>query len=149
MKREDLIDIFSRIPEHDHSRVHMMLRTGNFLNVDTMLRYEPTYVLFRGREAGNQDESRGFFVPYDDVVFLKLERIVTLDEMDKIYADRPAGVKRVTRETQSDLLSETPAPSIQSAPVNPAEIAKQNLLDRIRAAKSVATNGTTARPIGK
>ncbi len=149
MKREDLIDIFSRIPEHDHSRVHMMLRTGNFLNVDTMLRYEPTYVLFRGREAGNQDESRGFFVPYEDVVFLKLERIVTLDEMDKIYADRPAGIKRVTRETASDTLSETPAPSLQSAPVNPAEIAKQNLLDRIRAAKSVATNGSTAKTLGK
>jgi len=149
MKREDVMDIFNRIPEHDHSRVHMMLRTGNFLNVDTILRYEPTYILFRGREAGNQDESRGFFVPYEDVVFLKLERIVTLDEMDKIYADRPAGVKRVTRETQSDILSETPGPSIQSAPVNPAEIAKQNLLDRIRAAKSVATNGTTAKTLGK
>ncbi|QEL14692.1 hypothetical protein [Limnoglobus roseus] len=142
MTRDELVEMMERIPELDHSKVQFVMRSGAMLSLDILVRLEPTYLVMRGREAGNQDEGRGFFLPYADIQFLKIERVMTLAEMEAMFADRLASVKRAGRETRSDSITETPPPP--SAPLDPAAIAKQNLLDRIRAAKSVITNGRPA-----
>jgi hypothetical protein len=144
MQREVLMDMFNRIPEMDYQKVQIVMASGSMLSLDTLIRFEPLYLVMRGREAGNQDEGRAFFIPYEQVEFLKIERIVALQELEQMFADRPVNVKRSNqRETRSDMIQETPRPEQQSsAQLDPAAIAKQNLLDRIRAAKSI---GTTAK----
>jgi hypothetical protein len=117
--------------------------------LDTLICFEPTYVVVRGREAGNQDEGRGFFLPYDDIVFMKIERTLTLAELEKMFSDRSdtwakrnAGRAKPTTTTSDVQTVETPTPS---APMDPTAIAKQNLLERIRAAKSVTSKTTASK----
>jgi hypothetical protein len=141
MRREDVVDILGRTPEADLTKTQFLLRTGQAISLDTLIRFEPTYLVARGREAGNQDEGRGFFLPYDDIIFMKIERQMTIVELDTMFADRPdthakrnAG-KVKPNATESDAVAETPQPQV----MDPTAIAKQNLLERIRAAKSVTT----------
>jgi hypothetical protein len=63
MRKEDCVDMLQRIPVDSHSQVNFILRNGHILSVDTLVRFEATYIVFRGREGGSTDENRGFFVP--------------------------------------------------------------------------------------
>ena len=142
MLREELVDILGRIPEVDHPKVQFVMQNGSMMSLDILVRMESTYLVMRGREAGNQDEGRAFFVPFVDISFLKIERVMTLVEMDAMYSDQPTNVKRAAREHRAEPDFETPMPQA-SAPQDPASIAKQNLLERIRAAKSISTTPKT------
>ncbi len=142
MLREELVDILGRIPEVDHPKIQFVMQNGSMMSLDILVRMESTYLVMRGREAGNQDEGRAFFVPYVDISFLKIERVMTLVEMDAMYSDQPGNVKRAAKEPRPDY--EADAILAQpSAPQDPASIAKQNLLERIRAAKSISTTPKT------
>jgi hypothetical protein len=145
MLREELVEILGRIPELDHPKIQFVMQNGSMMSLDILVRMEPTYMVMRGREAGNQDEGRAFFVPYADISFLKIERVMTLSELDAMFSDLPNYGKRTTRETRVETEIETPLPQ-SSAPLDPAAIAKQNLLDRIRAAKSISAS---PRPTSK
>ena len=57
------------------------------MTIDTVVRFEPTYLVFRGREAGNIDDERAFFVPYDEISYLKIERTVRLGELKRMYGE--------------------------------------------------------------
>ena len=135
MRRDDVADIFQRLPDTEHARVHVIMRAGPVVSIDSLIRLQPHYAVIRGREAGNQAERRVCFVPYDDMVCMKLERVVKNYELDEWFRDTEPMSKRDDEEP--------PAPgSVQaSEPVtlDPSEIARQNLLERIRAARSIAT----------
>jgi hypothetical protein len=135
MRREDIVDLFDRLPIEEHSKVQAVLRTNMNVSIDTLMRLEEHYVVFRGREAGNQDEGRAFFVPYDEIACMKLERVVQTVELEKWYSDLPAMHRK--GPPADGTLAETPLPA--PMPLDPAEIARQNLLERIRAARSVVT----------
>ena len=141
MRRDDLLDILHRIPSADHPKVMFALRAGPMVCLETVVRTEPTYLLVRGREAGNQDEGRAFFLPYEDIVTVKIERMVKLSELEAMFDDKP-NQQREERKSAADaattISTDTPAP-VPAPALDPAEIAKQNLLDRIRAARSLTT----------
>ena len=120
------------------------------LNVDVIVRFEPTYCVFRGREGGNVDEGRAFFMPYDDVVTVKIERLIKLGEIKRMYGE-DGGVdedekflgqanKEKDANAKSLMPASTPAPT---GPLDPSQIAKQNLLARIRAARTAAGVGSS------
>lgn len=146
VRREDCLDLFKRIPETSHAQVNLVLRNQFVLSVDVVIRYEPTYLVFRGREGGTTDEGRAFFVPYEEISYARLERVVRVGELKQMYGETgyiDAEDRLSAGETQQDKLeaaklaldSQTPPPS-SSIPLDPASIAKQNLLDRIRAARA-------------
>jgi hypothetical protein len=70
MRKEDCQDVFRRIPEGTHSQVNLALRNGCLLSIDTVVRFEPHYMVFRGREGGSTEEGRAFFVPYDESCYI-------------------------------------------------------------------------------
>ncbi|CAN5565790.1 hypothetical protein BH11PLA2_BH11PLA2_05090 [soil metagenome] len=134
MRREDVVDLFNhRVPQVDHAKVQIIMRFGSSFSVDALIRLEDHYMVARGRESGNQDDGRILFVPYDEIVGMRLERSVKISEVEEWFNDRPKQARRNGDGDQS--LIETPVPEVQ--PQDPAEIARQNLLDRIRAARSV------------
>jgi hypothetical protein len=146
MRREDLTELFGRLPAVEHPKVQLIVRNGPMLSVDTVVRFEPTYVVFRGREGGQTDDERGFFVPYDEIVFLKWERAVKLSELTGLYGTEqptvpqaqpsdPAAIVTTPALMANPPLTATPSPAPAATP---AEIARQNLLARIKAAKSIA-----------
>jgi hypothetical protein len=134
MRRDDVSDLFRRIPSADHARVQMIMRYGKPFSIEVIVRMEETYLIVRGRESGNQDEGRVFIVPYEEIIGLRLERAVKLSEVDDWFSDKPQQL--VSRPASDESLVETPVAE-DDASLDPAEIARQNLLKRIRAAKSV------------
>ena len=153
MRREDCVEVFKRIPEVSHPQINLVLHNQFVLSVDVVVRFEPTYLVFRGREGGTTDEGRAFFVPYDEIGYVRLERVVRVGELKQMYGE--AGYvdaedrlsKGETQEEKAEaaklaLDAQTPPPS--AVPLDPASIAKQNLLDRIR-----ATRATVAGMTGK
>lgn len=149
MRREDCVEVFGRIPESIHASTNIVLKNAVQIAIDTVIRFEPSYILVRGREGGTTDEGRSFFVTYDDIAYIKIEKVLRALELRRLYGeslevdvettveDGSENVKE-TMPTVSDVVTPTPAPS---APMDPAAIAKQNLLDRIRAARTSTLSG--------
>ena len=135
MRRDDVQATFKRIPEVDHTKVCVVMAGGQIVNVDLLFRMDDTLLTVRGREAGSNDEGRAFFLPYDQISFLKLERIVQVAELEAMYGVAPKKPAEPTGETARPPLNITPMPA---APTDPAGIARANLLARIQAARTSA-----------
>ena len=135
MRREDLLELFKRIPERMHQYVNLVMR---------------------GREGGSTDEGRGFFVPYDEIAYVRVEQVLKVGDLKRLYGEAYADIEdtlgqqaeaeaaakaeaEAKGQPQPDVTT-TPPPA--TAPTDPASIAKQNLLDRIRAARANAAGAT-------
>jgi hypothetical protein len=133
-----------------HPQVNLVLRNGFVLAIETIARFEPTYLVFRGREGGTSDEGRAFFVPYEEICYIRIERAVRLGELKKMYGE--AGyVDAEDRLTEAEATNESAKtaeakpsslPTTSINPTDPASIAKQNLLERIRAARANVAGAT-------
>ena len=162
MRREDCVEMFGKIPEGMHPQVNLVLRNGFCLSVSMVARYEETYVVFSGREGGTSDESRGFFVPYDEISYVRIERNVRVGELKRMfgemgYEDAEDRLDAMTQEAakqtdgQATPATSAPVPVAGGTPLmasDPAAIARQNLLDRIRAARANVA-GTTGKLNGR
>jgi hypothetical protein len=144
MLRDDVTDILGRIPAHDLGKTQVMLRSGYTFSIETVIRFEERYFIIRGREGGTTEEGRGFFIPYDEIVTLKIEKAVRVSEMNRMYGvdsgvdaeDKLAlGAKK---DEAKPATVTTPGPMTPAPPIDPAQIAKNNLLARIRAARTAA-----------
>ncbi len=154
MRREDVVAVLEKIPPNDHPKVVFVLKGGvNAITLDTFMRHEATYAVIRGREAGTTDEGRGFFLPYDEISYVRLERLVRLNEIRVMYGEAKVNTGTLSEahddaEDAANLATaaaEAPKPAaptvvvpVQSAPLDPAAIAKANLLERIRSARTNA-----------
>ena len=142
MRREDVQTLLSKIPPLDHTKVVLVLLSGASINMDFLFRMEKEYVVVRGREAGTNDEGRGFFVPYEQIAFLKIERLIRLNELREMYGEALVAEVNLTEdgvvEGTATPIPATVSASVKSAALDPAAIAKQNLLERIRAARTSA-----------
>jgi hypothetical protein len=161
MRREECIEMFKVVPEVYHAQMNLILRNGAVLSIDMIARYEPLYLVFRGREGGTTDEGRGFFVPYEEISYIRLERVVKYSELKQMYGetgfvdaeDRLTAPEEKAAGTPTD--TQTPAPVPTPAPIGPqgpAAIARNNLLERIRATRASASAslaGTTKIPVDK
>ncbi len=151
MQRDTVYDLITKIPKFDISKTVLTLRFNAAITLDLVVRFEADYFVVRGREAGTNDDGRAFFVPYDEILFVKLDRTVRLSDLQKMYGeavtnedesvlDREAeGTVEAKQPTDGkpgtqDIAVTTPAPAM-----DPAAIAKQNLLARIRAARTAAS----------
>jgi hypothetical protein len=157
MRREDCLEMFQRIPEDLLPQVNLVLRNQFVLTVESVARFEPTYLVFRGREGGTSDEGRAFFVPYEEIGYIRIEREVRMGMLKKMYGETgyldaedrlntPSVPAPEPIKTPVENPTPPPTPSVIAVNASdPASIAKQNLLDRIRAARANA--GTSGKPV--
>jgi hypothetical protein len=147
MRREDCVELFKRIPETSHQQVNLVLRNQFTLSVETVILFEPTILVFRGREGGTTDEGRAFFVPYEEIAYFRLERVVRIGELKQMYGETgyvdaedrlSAGEQKSESDAKASVGTQTPVPQGSQVPQDPASIAKQNLLERIRASRANA-----------
>ena len=87
MGRDDCMEMFGKIPEAMHACVNLVLRNGFCLSVSMIARYEANYVIFSGREGGTSDEGRGFFVPYDEISYIRIEKPIRVGELKSMYGE--------------------------------------------------------------
>lgn len=154
MRREDCVELFKKIPESFHPQVNMILRGQGMITVDTVVRFEPAYVVLRGREQGSTDEGRAFFVPYEEIAYLRIERVLKLGDLKKMYGEagfvdtedaigQQMEAEKAEAAEKAAVNAQTPPPGQSvGGPTDPAAIAKQNLLERIRAARASAAGAT-------
>jgi hypothetical protein len=90
MQNRDWVDLLKLFPAEQHNTLILRTQSGVELGIETLLRTEPTYIVFRGRLCGNTDEGRVFFLPYDQIVYLNVNRNVKEEEIRQLY-DRPEG----------------------------------------------------------
>jgi hypothetical protein len=89
MQHTDWIDLLRIIPQEQHNTLVVTTLTGVDLNVETILRIEEQYVVFRGRVSGITDEGRVFFVPFRQIDFLQMNRYVKEAEVRRLYGEDP------------------------------------------------------------
>jgi len=152
MRREDCLDIFQRLPEQLHGCVNLVLRNQFTVAVDTVARFEPHYLVLRGRETGSTDEGRGFFIPYDEIAYIRIERTVKVGELKRFYGE----TGYVDKDDHLDTAADTASPADATTPPvvgpiltpgDPAAIARQNLLERLRTRTQLGgSTGKLPRP---
>ena len=145
MLRDEVTDLLNRIPVLDHTRLVFVLAVGTSVNMDLLVRMEKNYLVLRGRESGSNDEGRGFFIPYEQIGYIKLERMVRVNEFRAMYGEPLETVVGLGDDADeapgaatAGVGATTPAPVGPAPAMAPTDIAKQNLLDRIRAARTSA-----------
>lgn len=149
MRREECVEMFERIPERFHPQINLVMRNRYVIAVDFAVRFEPNFIVVRGREGGTTDEGRGFFVPYDEIAYVRVERVLKLSDLKTMFGETgfvdvedklgQAAEAEASQKTLGPTDTPPPSPSPLPMPSDPASIAKQNLLDRIRAARAGAT----------
>lgn len=132
MTAPDWIAALRLIPQEDVGKLVIVLQNGTELCVDTLLRFESNFLVMRGRQGGTIEEARGFFVPYDQFLCLRLDRIMKLEELDDMFGGQSPPPRNVAKDTPINSPSLHPTPT---APTDPAE-ASRLLLDRIRAVRA-------------
>lgn len=89
MQSEEWIDLIRMFPEEQQNRLVLTTHTGVDLNIELILRLEPTYIVFRGRAQGQTDDGRVFFLPYCQIDYLQINREVKEAEVRKLYGEVP------------------------------------------------------------
>ncbi len=143
MTNIEWIDMFRVIPEHEHSKLVIVLLTGMELSVDTLLRFETNFLVLRGRVAGTVDEARGFFVPYAQMLCFRLERTMKLEELTAFFPKAGAIADAVTPTKEEPALTRSSHPT-PVAPTDPAT-ASRLLLEKIRATRASSASRYNSR----
>ena len=128
MQNPDWIELFQLIPESQHNTLVLTTLSGMDLSIETVLRMEMSYLVFRGRVCGQTDDGRVFFLPYRQIDFLQINRTVKEAEIRELFSDRPAdapaslGFRTITAPSSGNFPAEAPAPgsSSQAIPLSPA-----------------------------
>ncbi len=137
MTADDVHDILDKFSVDDLPKTVLCLKYGAAITIDAIARKEQDYLVIRGRENGTTDEGRAFFVPYEDVLYIKLDRLLRIEDLKRMYGEQVTVKASATDEPAAAEASTTATPAPTTA-MDPAAIAKQNLLARIRAAKTAA-----------
>ncbi|HEY8506528.1 MAG TPA: hypothetical protein VIL46_18240 [Gemmataceae bacterium] len=125
MRKDQWINMLRLMPPEQQNQLVLVLANGIELSVDMFVRFEPDYLVMRGRVQGTSDEGRAFFIPYDQMCYLRLERVVKAEEIQLFFGEavalpegRPAG--------EEDGAEAKPPPPTPDA-------VRKKLLERIRA----------------
>ena len=132
MQSAEWVGMLRLVPEAERTKLVIVLVNGTELCVDTIIRYEDAFVVMRGRVGGQVEEARGFFVPYDQMLYIRLDRIMKVEELEA-YFNPNAGVVAAGADgvPVAPVIEAPPAP----VPTDPAT-ASRLLVERIRAARA-------------
>jgi hypothetical protein len=140
------IALLQQFPSHMVNQLVLLMITGQELVVESFIRFEPEYLVMRGRFGGNTDEGRGFFLPYSQLVTVRIERTVTINEIQDIFnsttAVSPAPVLFPSRSAIIPPDSSKSAGNVSADKVNPltqSGLIRNQLLERLRAARQAPT----------
>jgi hypothetical protein len=132
MTNYEWIDMIRLFPEAEHGKLVIVLRGGVELCVDTIVHFADSFLCLRGRVGGQVDDARGFFVPYDQMLCLRLDRMTKVEELQE-YFGTPDTAK--TAELERPVLP--PADQTPAVPTpTDAASASRLLLEKIKAVRA-------------
>ena len=140
MTNQEWIDMLQVLPLEQQNQIVLVLKNQSEVAVDTLFRFERNFLVLRGRVAGTTDEGRAFFIPFDQMVYFRIERVVNLTELDSIFLGHTARSTGPVPEAIPAVPTPIPIPipvSVEpTAPPTDATATRNALLDRIRAARA-------------
>ena len=140
MTNQEWIDLFRSIPEPEHGKTVIVLSNNSELCVDTLIRFDANFLVLRGRVGGTIEESRGFVVPFHQIVYVRLERNVKIQEMEVMFG--VANFAIAEAKAGDSLPAAAPAAALPSDPA----AASRMLLDKLRANRTAAQQGRQSIP---
>jgi hypothetical protein len=142
--------MFRLIPPAQQDSLVLMTAAGIEIALQTVVRLEESYLVVRGRMAGTTDTGRLFFVPYDQITYVGVQKVLAEAEIQALLGE--PGPPTVTAQTAA-AEQKPPEPAAESAPAAPADPSrpgsrpgapsKEQLLERLRARSHT---GTSFRP---
>jgi hypothetical protein len=152
MQNSSWIALVRLIPAALHNQLALVTTIGLEIAVQDVFRLEEEYMVVRGRLAGTTDSGRIFLVPYDQVNFIGLQKMLKEQEIEALFngtygAAEPTTateVAEVDEPPEADSPVEPPgelaAPALSRAPApNPKKPpSRQLLLERVRARLAAA-----------
>jgi hypothetical protein len=148
MQSQDWIALFELMPEVEHNTLVLTTMSGVDLSVETILRIEPTFLVFRGRVCGQTDDGRVFFLPYHQVDFLQMNRTVKEVEIAELFGDiaeaPESAVLGEGAESAAELTEAVP-PASESAADQPASSLSQIAPDSAQGPPTAVRQGAPPR----
>lgn len=141
------VRIFQSIPKAIHDKLAITTVTGMEIIVGQFYRFEEDFMILRGRMAGTTEGYRLLIVPYAQIDFSSLTKLLSEEEIGEMFggpvsveiaqAPSAGGVvaPAAPANKESTLEPETtphPAPADTEAPAKPGQISKTLLLARLR-----------------
>lgn len=160
MQGKTWIELLERIPEAYRDGLYVVTASGTEINLQTILRLEDEFMVFRGRLMGSTEAQRTFFLPYNQINVLIYQRLMKEEEVQAWFGGAPVPVVTVTEEKKEvpAETAETPEPAppppeplpnlgrLESAPLP----GKSAIMERLRKRNVPGTGnsapGTTPLP---
>jgi hypothetical protein len=158
MQNTDWIELFHLIPAEQQNILVLTTVSGMDLNIEMILRTEPSVLVFRGRVQGSTDDGRVFFLPYRQIDFLQINRFVRENEIQEMFAkaappepaekppERPSRVFAAVSPHSSAIYSSTgeaPPAAPRPAPAAPVRLSGSQL-GRLQTSVLVPENAAAA-----
>jgi hypothetical protein len=157
MQNAEWVALFSKMPQAIHAKLVLVLQNRSDIAIDTIFRLEPSFIVLRGRLGGTTETGLLFMVPYDQITSFYINREVKEEEINTIFeaaAHVPPALKASSHQAAAKpafngavpAAAVGPRPSVHgivTAPAPklgepPATTARNNLLERLRAARNAA-----------
>ena len=146
MQNAEWISLFRQLPLEVHHQMILAFRNRQEISIEAILRIDASYLAVRGRLGGTTEGGLMFVVPYSQLSCIYLNREVKEEEVPQLLG---AGNGRLNvpshtgagRAAAAQQPGERPVPAaapVPSQPVAPAVAARNNLLERLRAARNAA-----------
>jgi hypothetical protein len=123
------VSLFRRIPAELHDTLVLVLNTGAEVVVNSIIRLERDFALLRGRMAGTMDAGRVTIVPFDQIVYVAVNKKMKEDEAQtflgkpvrvRVEAPEPEAEEDLEEVVDEEFLPETPAAPEPAAAAAPA-----------------------------
>lgn len=161
MQNAEWAALFRQIPQDWHHQLSLVLVNRAEIAVEAFFRVEPAMAIIRGRMGGTTDGGMTFMVPYDQLAAICVNRTLAEQDVAEMFKNSPQ-VNPLPKSNQGNALkplaanapSATPVPVVPSfgRPPEATSVARNNLLERLRAARQAAgssTNGSGSSSTGK
>ena len=138
--------LLRQIPADQHDTLMVRTVNGTEIAVQTMLRIDYEFVIFKGRLAGSQDTGRLFILPFNNIEYFNINRAVKDEEYNTMFAAlampdpdalsaAPAAPTTKLTVTEGGLPSPVVKPNRGGIPV------KSSVLERFRTRNSTPVVG--------
>ena len=157
MQSSAWIALLQQVPVSYHDKLALVTVAGTEIAINSLVRLEEEYLLFRGRLSGTTDTGRAFFLPYDQINYLGFQHPIPEAELRAIYGETveaapPPAVTPVPETEEAPVAAadvtasppkQTPPPELARTPLRPSVLGKNSILERLRARTHA---GTTLKP---
>jgi hypothetical protein len=127
------LELLRLLPEAQHQNLLIMTADASEVFVSDIVRMEPEYLVLRGRVGGTSDTGLVFFVPYDRIAFVRLQKPVPEELVYGLYGMQPPERKAVEADPGAEAGTADESDDQAADRSTPARgVNRQELLERLR-----------------